>query len=434
MKVSHQRRPTAATIGAALSALREASAPAGALLRVEVPLTSAPHPLEWITHQPAGERLYWADRDGSSRIAGLGFAEKRPIHGDLSALPRSGGMRWFGGQAFDPDAPVSPEWSCFGPGQLLLPRLTLEQHGEQSILALHLLPGESNGLPVVNATPRTIPPLVSTGHVLEPNQSDWSEGVCAAVSAIEDGVLRKVVLSRRARVSLLNPPDPFALLAQLAAPQVSTFHFCFELAAGWAFLGCSPERLFARSGRQLQTEALAGTRRRGATDDTDQALAEDMLQSPKDREEHDHVVTSIATELTPVCTELSHPASPVVHRLHRVQHLLTPMGGTLSDGVDDETLLNALHPTPAVCGQPSRSARDFIHDHEPFHRGWYAGPIGWIGDDRSDFAVGIRSALLQDRDLWVCAGAGLVAASEPDAEWRELDAKSAQFLAMVEGS
>jgi menaquinone-specific isochorismate synthase len=343
-------------------------------------------------------------------------------------------MRWFGGQAFDPDAPISPEWSCFGPGQLILPRLTLERRGTQTILALHLLPGEAGCLPEVNATPRMIPPLVSTGHVLEPNQSDWSEGVCAAVSAIEDGVLRKVVLSRRARVSLLTPPDPFALLAQLAAPQVSTFHFCFELAPGWAFLGCSPERLFSRDGRRIHTEALASTRRRGATAATDQALAEDMLQSPKDREEHDHVVTSITADLTAMCTDLSYPTSPVVHPLHRVQHLLTPIDGTLQDGIDDETLLSVLHPTPAVCGQPSRSARDFIHDHEPFHRGWYAGPVGWISEDRADFAVGIRSALLQDRALWVCAGAGLVAASEPDAEWRELDAKSAQFLAMVEGS
>ena len=429
-----EQRPAAASIDAALAALRGAVGRPGVLLRIEVPLSDSPAPLSWIQQQPAGARLYWSDRDGAFSVAGLGFADQRPLPEALNTLPRGGGIRWFGGLAFNPSRPPSPEWAPFGPGQLLLPRLTLEQRGGASCVALHLLPGESDVLPDVRHEHAARTPLVSDGQTFEPGPDGWNGGVRAVVSAIRDGSMRKVVLSRRARVSLVSPPDPFALLARLAAPQVSTFDFCFEVAAGWAFLGCTPERLFARSDRALHTEALAGTRRRGETEAADRALGGELLESPKEREEHHHVVASIAEVLSPLCADLDVAPAPQVHPLYRVQHLLTPISGTLHADVGEAALLGALHPTPAVCGQPAPAAHAFIQAHEPFHRGWYAGPVGWVSDDSADFAVGIRSALLRGRSLWVCAGAGLVAASQPEAEWQELDAKSGQFLSMVEGA
>lgn len=434
MIVACEQHPAAASIDAALAVLRGASGRPDALLRITVPLRDAPSPLSWIQQQPAGARLYWSDRGGAFSVAGLGFADRRPLPAALGELPRGGGLRWLGGLAFDPTRPASPEWAPFGAGQLILPRLTLEQHGDARLLALHLLPGEAAVLPETRAQRDVSAPLVSDGQTFEPGPDGWNGGVRAAVSAIRDGAMRKVVLSRRARVSLVSPPDPFALLARLAAPQVSTFDFCFELEEGWAFLGCTPERLFTRADRQLCTEALAGTRRRGRDEAEDRALGGELLESPKEREEHHHVVASIAEAVSGLCEDLAVPEAPQVHRLHRVQHLLTPIAGTLRAGVDEADLLGALHPTPAVCGQPALAAHAFIQAHEPFHRGWYAGPVGWVGDDGADFAVGIRSALLRGRSLWVCAGAGLVAASQPEAEWQELEAKSGQFLAMVEGA
>ena len=238
----------------------------------------------------------------------------------------------------------------------------------------------------------------------------------------------------RTCISLLDPPDPFALLATLAAHQVHAFSFCFEMAEGHAFLGCSPERLFSRDGRELHTEALAGTRRRGQNAREDDQLAAHLLNATKDREEHHHVVHAIQTALTPLCDRLHIPQAPVVHRLHRVQHLHTPISGKLSINVTDADVLDALHPTPAVCGLPRREARAFIGGTEPFGRGWYAGPVGWFEKERAECAVGIRSALLHGHDLWICAGAGLVTASDPQAEWQELITKSEQFLALVEGA
>lgn len=436
MRVRRAQLPPAATVNNALAALR-AAAPTpepDTLLRLEVPLTSAPTPLDWIARQPPGERLYWSDRDGAFRLAGLGVADRRPLPSSLSSLPRGGGVRWLGGLAFDPSREPSSEWAPFGRGQLILPHLVLEQRGPTHILALHILPGGPTTLPTVRSTAPPATSLISSGQTFEPGLGGWSGGVRAAVSAIRDGEMRKVVLSRRARVALVTAPDPFTLLAQLSAPQVSTFDFCFELSAGWAFLGCTPERLFSKDGSHLETEALAGTRRRGATATSDAALSADLLSSDKDLEEHEHVAAAITEALSPLCTSITSPDAPSIRRLHRVQHLHTPFSGTLHPGIDEAALLSALHPTPAVCGQPAQAARAFIQAHEPFHRGWYAGPVGWVGENQADFAVGIRSALLRGRSLWVCAGAGLVAASQPEAEWQELDAKSGQFLSMVESA
>ena len=241
--------------------------------------------------------------------------------------------------------------------------------------------------------------------------------------------MRKVVLARQTTVALAAPVDPFALLSRLR--QREGFVFGFESRPGHAFLGCSPERLFRRVGRALSTEALAGTRRRGSTPQQDQALAAELRDDAKERIEHHHVVEAIEADLAPLCTHLSRESSPQIRKLQRVQHLHTPFSGTLAAGVSNSDLLAAMHPTPAVCGRPTTISRQFIRQAEPFDRGWYAGPVGWIEDDRAEFAVAIRSALLVDGTLRFCTGAGIVAASRAESEWSELAAKSSGIIGLL---
>jgi menaquinone-specific isochorismate synthase len=100
-------------------------------------------------------------------------------------------------------------------------------------------------------------------------------------------------------------------------------------------------------------------------------------------------------------------------------------------GVGPTALLRALHPTPAVGGTPRPSALEWIRAHEPFARGWYAGPVGWVGPDAAEFAVALRSAYFQDRSAVVVAGAGLVAGSDPDAEWDETARKAAPLIRLL---
>lgn len=424
--------PAAASLEAALAALRAAPLTADTPLQIEIPLLQAPDPLKWIAAQPAGHRLYWSNRRGH-RIAGWGFADQRDV-GALTEM-RLDDRRWFGGVAFDERAPVSEEWAPFGPGRFWLPRLTVEVTPVYTRLLLHLLPGESidlSGVTAEEATPVPLPTAVE--RVSEPPREDWLRHVTAAVGELMDSPLQKVVLSRRTRLRLSATPDAFQLLSRLAEGQVDTFNFGFEVAAGWAFIGCSPELLLTRRGSGVETEALAGTRPRGETAATDAAFAQQLLDSPKEREEHAHVVRAIERALNGQSARITHPEIPQVRRHHRVQHLWTPFEATLLPGTLDPVLLGGLHPTPAVCGQPRAQARAAIRRYEAFSRGWYAGAVGCVGMDRLTLAVGIRAALLRDETLWICAGAGLVQGSQPEAEWRELDVKSAQFIALVGGA
>ena len=162
----------------------------------------------------------------------------------------------------------------------------------------------------------------------------------------------------------------------------------------------------------------------------DEGLRDDLLHSSKDRSEHSYVRSGIGEVLAPLCEELEINGDVADMKLARGRHLRSRVRGTLREGVTDAGLLEALHPTPAVGGHPRDVALDEIRDLEPFDRGLYAGPIGWIGADASEFAVGIRSGLVRGRTLDLYSGAGIVAGSVPDEEWAEIENKISDFTGM----
>lgn len=415
------RYPDAATLAEGLATLRSSAVDMSAMV-LTVRIAQSIDPLSWLIAQPAGHRLYWADRSGSV-CAGWGFADVRAdLTGELCG-------RYFGGMAFDPDAPTDDAWAPLGRERFFLPLLRLESSDEGLTLTLDCRSGtDLSGVTAERAPPGHAIIGAITAHA--PNLAGWSSGIRAATAAFASGAMRKVVLARQTTVALHAPVDPFALLARLQQP--GGFVFGFEVAAGHAFVGCSPERLFRRDGRTLSTEALAGTRRRGDTLHDDQRLAAELLASTKERAEHHHVVEAIEADLAPLCAALSRDEHPQICRLSQVQHLHTPFTGTLSSTTSDTDLLAAMHPTPAVCGRPTERARSFIARAEPFDRGWYAGPIGWVDHDAAEFAVGIRSVLVLGDSLRFCTGAGIVEGSQPDSEWAELGAKSSRLTGLLQ--
>jgi menaquinone-specific isochorismate synthase len=263
-----------------------------------------------------------------------------------------------------------------------------------------------------------------------PDLKGWRENVVRALAAFSEGRLGKVVLARRAQFGFCEDLDPTLLLESLKAATPGCFHFYAEPESGTAFLGASPERLFRRDGRTLETEAVAGTRPRGVSSTEDEGLRDDLLHSAKDRVEHTYVSKGIREALEPLCEELEIEDGVSEMMLARGRHLRSKVRGTLRDGVTDAVLLDAMHPTPAVGGHPRSEALETIQALEPFDRGWYAGPIGWIGAEDSEFAVGIRSGLVRGRTLALYSGAGIVAGSVPDEEWAEIEQKIGDFTGM----
>ncbi|MBA0746675.1 hypothetical protein Gogos_009173, partial [Gossypium gossypioides] len=170
-----------------------------------------------------------------------------------------------------------------------------------------------------------------------------------------------------------------------------------------------PERLFHRKWLSISSEALAATRARGESSDLDLQIEHDLL-------------SRVVVE-----------PKKAVRKLPRIQHLYAQLTGNLRREDDEFEILSSLHPTPAVCGLPKEAARLFISETEMFDRGMYAGPVGWFGGGESEFAVGIRSALVEkDSGALVYAGTGIVEGSNPSSEWDELELKTSQCTKLLQ--
>jgi salicylate biosynthesis isochorismate synthase len=167
--------------------------------------------------------------------------------------------------------------------------------------------------------------------------------------------------------------------------------------------------MVALSAGRVCASALAGTA----------AIGCDLRASAKDRAEHAFVVDAIAETLRATCDDVEIPAEPGLLATGRFAHLQTELTARARPGLELLELVAALHPTPAVAGTPRGAALELIRKHEPFDRGWYAGPIGWVGAEGGEFHVALRCGLLRPGELRVFAGAGLVAASDPVSEARE---------------
>jgi menaquinone-specific isochorismate synthase len=262
----------------------------------------------------------------------------------------------------------------------------------------------------------------------------WREAVRATLRRIEGGALEKAVLARAEDITADRPYDAARVFETLRREQPGSFRFFFLDGAGGAFLGASPERLVRLRDGEVISDSIAGTIRRGATPREDENLRVELLASEKDRREHDAVVRAVRATLAEWSDAVECGADPEILTLRHVHHLRTPVRARPHANAHVLDFVRRLHPTPAVAGTPRDAALEWIRACEPTPRGWYAGPVGWIGaTGEGDFAVGLRSATLAGRRARLYAGAGIVAGSEPDAEWRETELKMKSMRDVLEG-
>ncbi|SDC12386.1 isochorismate synthase [Geodermatophilus telluris] len=355
---------------------------------------------------------WWAERS-----AGL-------VVDDGVGVPGSGPVV-FASIAFDPVA---------GTSVFVVPEVVVGRRGSVAWLTTT---GDADPREVL-ASAGSLPPAPSrlryADGVLDP--ASWCSAVAAAVARIDDGDLAKVVLARDLLVTADAPLDPRRLLDRLAARFPDCWTFAVE-----GLLGATPELLLRRTGRRLSARVLAGTAPRGAGAE-DERLAAGLLDSAKDRAEHALAVDSLVRALDPYCTALSVPEGPSLLTLANVRHLATDVTGTQrrtgrrgSAGLLE--LVDAVHPTAAVCGTPPDRAAALIAELEGLERGRYAGPVGWL-DARGDgeFGLALRCAQLSDDDpcsARLFAGCGIVAGSDPAAELAETQSKFAAVQAALEG-
>jgi isochorismate synthase len=261
----------------------------------------------------------------------------------------------------------------------------------------------------------------------------WIASVGSIQKEIASGKLQKTVLARASMLSANKPFDRETIMKRLAGDAPHSFLFLRGADDHTAFLGATPELLFRVTNDHLRVESLAGTRPRGKTPKEDARLAEELVTSEKERGEQLLVTDHLARCMTELCEDVRVDAAPEIRRFSNLQHLHSAMDGRLRREVSLDQVLKTLHPTPATCGSPTQPALKLIRKLEPSPRGLYAGVVGWVDQNYAEFAVAIRSALVNGAEAHVYAGAGIVAESVAEEEYEECALKmSVMHRALVE--
>jgi len=398
----------------------------------------------------AGGAAATLSADGRDRFAAIKEGVDRVLRsGDVHAGTEAACPRLFGGFAFHDRGTDDDTWAGFPGARFVLPRVQVTDTDRGTWLTVSAagpdatpeavekrLDAERDRFESLDEPEPTLPPEIVSRTRTTPREA-WCDSVDAAVSRIRAGDLRKVVLAQALEVTLDRPLSVPDVLARLGETYPDCYRFLVEPTADDAadrpaFFGATPERLVSRHGRTVATDALAGTTGRGDTPAEDDWLAEELLDDEKNVHEHELVAETIREQLAPFASSIS-AGQRRVRRLATVQHLFTPITATLGGDTHVLDLVEALHPTPAVGGLPPERALATIRETEPFDRGWYAAPVGWIdAAGNGTFAVAIRSALARGAETTLFAGVGVVADSDPDREWDEVQLKYRPILDELE--
>ena len=341
---------------------------------------------------------------------------------------------FFSFNRFDAEnpAPCDELFDAFPRLRFMLPEIVLIQTDAGSYLQVNSLSPVYQGrirrfLKQAASAPararRAIP------YRIEPDsREDWRRAVGEALAAIDEGVVGKVVLSRRQKLVADEPFSSKDLLVNLIDGDARGTVLLYRYADVF-FCGCTPELLVRKEGARVSSMCLAGTCPAGADEQERRRLADELMADEKNRAEHDYVVRHVREVFRRVCFDVDVPQTPGIMPLTHVQHLHTPAEAQVLDGVSLWELMGDLHPTPAVSGTPVGEARMLIRRIERYNRGFFAGACGYIdaaGD--GEFSVGLRTGVFDGETGWLYAGCGIVAGSDADAEYDEIGLKLKTIL------
>ncbi|MFD7871987.1 isochorismate synthase MenF [Microbacterium sp. NPDC059771] len=332
---------------------------------------------------------------------------------DPLGLPGTG-LVAFGAFTFDPSSTAD--------SVLTIPSRVLGRHGDR-FWETRIRLAEDTARPTALETRPYGPHWAGTVGPGAQSPQGYQDAVRAALERIADGELSKVVLARDLRGTVPAGSDLRRLVRALATGYPDTWAFAVD-----GLIGASPETLVTVQDRTVTARVLAGTIGRGADADADTAASTHLASSIKDLDEHQYAVQSVLTELRPHTRALAASEQPFLLKLPNLFHLATDVEGELEEGRSALDLVRALHPTAAVAGTPTAAAVSAIRDLEPFDRGRYAGPVGWVdADGNGEWAIALRCAQFTATGgaiaVTAYAGAGIVAGSDPESELLETRVK-----------
>lgn len=273
-------------------------------------------------------------------------------------------------------------------------------------------------------------PVESIIEVSSSPDDSYLRRVPRALQRIQDKAYKKIVLARALDVQLKEAVNPLNWCYRLRERFPSCITYSYGDGTGQSFLGATPESLVKIRNQVFETEAIAGSAPRGSNAREDARLAQELSRSKKDLHEHQLVIDSIHRRLSKIGAAGESSSQPKLVQLANVQHLQTPIRGSVPQKLHLFDFISTLHPTPAVGGSPREAALEDLPALEPFQRGLYAGIAGWLDDqDNGESFVLLRSASINGQKARFFAGAGIVEGSDPEAEFKETNLK---FKALLE--
>ncbi|WP_373777005.1 isochorismate synthase MenF [Glaesserella sp.] len=364
--------------------------------------------------------FFWLSRNTQLTLVTIGKARQFDTLEEADQFSRQTQCQLVGGLQFE------------GKCRFVLPRLIFAKNSGKLTACLYLnsqnlTQERQDCLQILSQLSKTPPvtaqdnPLISAKTACD--FQTWKKHIEQAVTEIKQQQLNKVVLANAKTLTFEKPLSAYDLLTISLRKNIGCYHFLWAEDGNSAFIGSSPERLYLRQDRRFYTEALAGTV--AVTENTEETERNALwlLSDHKNIYENLLVVDDICTHLAD-CAEDIEVGEAEIKRLHNVQHLRRKIRTVLAPQVTDANCLARIHPTAAVAGLPRSAAKQFIRQHEPFERGWYAGALGYFTPQSAEFCVTLRSALIEQNRITVYAGAGIVEESEAESEWAEIERKS----------
>jgi menaquinone-specific isochorismate synthase len=413
-----------------------------------------------------GQRFFWKDSSDEVFLVGIGIlkyiqtdqAEDRFFHVenmwkefmdnciiDNPYIDKATGPVMFGGFSFDPYKEKTILWSHFSDSQFHVPKYMLSIIKGQAFITTNILCTEQDDLSIFQKAIDERSQLLrlhnknvelNSASLLETKEifpEKWKQTVDEVIKDLKKGKMKKVVLARELRLFFNDRVMTENVLSHLLVEQRESFIFAFENEDN-CFIGASPERLVKKQDDAVFSTCLAGSISRGKTEDEDRILGETLLNDQKNLIEHQYVVEMIKDALEESCDGLTLPKGPQLMKIRDIQHLYTPIIGKCKKNTSLLRLVDRLHPTPALGGLPKVAAVEKIRQVEDLDRGYYAGPLGWIDyKSNGEFAVSIRSGLIQGKEASLFAGCGIVADSDSESEYLETSLKFRPMLTALGG-
>lgn len=414
--------------------------------------------------QTGKNRTYWSSTDDDFTIVGIGSSYDIQTQNNhyaatqqewLALLQRSfiynpygidgTGVVALGGMTFDPNKQQTKLWENYGVSFFHVPTYAVvENKGSFYMTVTHAIDkgvDKASVVASIDSAEEMIQQMTYAAdecrqgdiiHKEEIGTKRWLHNVEQAIQFIKEEHAKKIVLAREMRIRLNKTTHIGHMLKKLHELQTNCYIYAFERGED-CFIGATPERLVRIEGERMLSTCLAGTAPRGKTSEEDEQIGAALLHDAKNLEEHGYVVQMIADAITPYCTDIEIANQPSLRPLKNLQHLYTPVTATIKPEYHIFDLVESLHPTPALGGLPNDVALAFLREHEQLDRGWYGAPIGWMDSNQhGEFAVGIRSALVQDDEISLFAGCGVMRDSDPQEEYEETGIKFLPILSVLE--